>query len=369
MNRFVTIAAALLAFVPMLAHAQTTAPVYQGQDGQTKEAIGTFPVGGTAAGGASAGQIQGNTASGATDVGNPVKMGYRDTSGNRQDQLGDALGNTYVTLRQGANSVATNAGSSLTGSSPSLTTRAVGFVTSDGSNFTPARGDLNGSYAQGNAAHGAVDIGNPLKMGCRSQAALPASTAAGNRTDVLCDQFGKQVVALGVAQNAADGMANTVTAPTPLNTGTSSGLLTANLYFNGAFWDRVRGDVTGAYVVQTPTAAAANAITPVAGSLVASITAKAAPGNLYSVSITTGASAVYLYVFNATAAPADGAVTAGNASGNYQVCTAVGATTTFTQPFEIPERYSVGITPVVSSTACGTLTKATTAVFIKSRAQ
>jgi len=42
MNRIVTIvAAALVAFLPSLAHGQV-APVYQGQDGQTRESIGTF---------------------------------------------------------------------------------------------------------------------------------------------------------------------------------------------------------------------------------------------------------------------------------------------------------------------------------------
>jgi len=118
-----------------------------------------------------------------------------------------------------------------------------------------------------------------------------------------------------------------------------------------------------------PSSSAASSITPVVGSLVASIPGKASPGNLYGVSVTTGAAAVYLYVFNATTAPADGAVVAGNASGNYQYCTAVAATTTMSSTFDVPERYSVGITPVVSSAACGTLTKTATAVFIKSRAQ
>lgn len=43
MNRFVTIAAAAMLFAPAVARGQaTTAPSYQDQSGQTREAIGTF---------------------------------------------------------------------------------------------------------------------------------------------------------------------------------------------------------------------------------------------------------------------------------------------------------------------------------------
>lgn len=112
MNRIVTIAAALLAFAPLAAHAQTTAPVYQGQDGQTKEAIGTFPVSGGATGGTNAGQVQGNVADGAADVGNSVKVGgeYLATpptlaNGTRGAMMLDTRGNQYVALRA-ANGVA-----------------------------------------------------------------------------------------------------------------------------------------------------------------------------------------------------------------------------------------------------------------------
>lgn len=75
MNRFVLIAAALL-LAPHSAFGQT-APTYQGSDGQTKEAIGTFPVNGGAPRptGTNADQVQGNVAAGANDVGNPIRTG------------------------------------------------------------------------------------------------------------------------------------------------------------------------------------------------------------------------------------------------------------------------------------------------------
>jgi hypothetical protein len=69
-----------------------------------------------------------------------------------------------------------------------------------------------------------------------------------------------------------------------------------------------------------------------------------------------------MMVFNATALPSNGATTAGKASGNLVECIAIltvndqrGVTY---DPY--PVYFSVGITVAISSTACGTLTAATT---------
>lgn len=118
-----------------------------------------------------------------------------------------------------------------------------------------------------------------------------------------------------------------------------------------------------------PASDSSNAITPTASAGSAALSAKASAGNLYSVSVTTGALAGYLYVFNSSGAVADGAVTAGTASGNYQLCVSVAATTTYMQTFQIPERYSAGIRPVFSTTGCGTLTASGTGVFLRASAQ
>ena len=92
------------------------------------------------------------------------------------------------------------------------------------------------------------------------------------------------------------------------------------------------------------------------------------PGALLDAYATAEATAGYLYVFNATSAPANGAVTAGIASGNYEQClyvpanTSLGIAVTGTPPLQ----FSAGITAVFSSTACGTLTAAN-AYFISGR--
>lgn len=83
---------------------------------------------------------------------------------------------------------------------------------------------------------------------------------------------------------------------------------------------------------------------------------KASAGNLYSLTVTTGATAGYLMVFNATSAPIDGAVTPA-------YCAQVPANNTGAFEWAIPARYSTGITAVFSSTGCFTKTASATAAF------
>lgn len=85
---------------------------------------------------------------------------------------------------------------------------------------------------------------------------------------------------------------------------------------------------------------------------------KASAGNLYGVSVTSGATAGFLMVFNATSAPADGAVTPIQ-------CVVVPANNTVGLTFNSgpPDAYSTGITAVFSSTGCFTKTASATAFF------
>lgn len=116
----------------------------------------------------------------------------------------------------------------------------------------------------------------------------------------------------------------------------------------------------------TPSGTAANGITPVASNAASTLLGKSSPGNLYDVYLTATADS-WLYVFNSTSAPSNGAVTAGTSSGNYSECIKVSSGTTGSIAYqEIPEVYSVGIYFAISSTACGTLTLATTG-FIHGR--
>lgn len=139
--------------------------------------------------------------------------------------------------------------------------------------------------------------------------------------------------------------------------------------FNGATWDRLQGITLGPAIdtsslpvlSPTPSSSATIGITPVVGgSAVSSLVLKATPGNLYSV-YANCTSACWLMIFNATAAPANGATTAGVASGNMVECVPIGAGSVggLTYIPGPPAVYSVGITATISSTACSTLTLST----------
>jgi hypothetical protein len=111
----------------------------------------------------------------------------------------------------------------------------------------------------------------------------------------------------------------------------------------------------------TSSSASTVGIAPVvAGSAVSSSVLKAAPGNLYG-AYANCTSACWLMIFNATAAPSNGATTSGIGSGNMQDCIpipagGIGAVSYRPGP---PEVFSVGITAAISSSACGTLTLST----------
>lgn len=86
---------------------------------------------------------------------------------------------------------------------------------------------------------------------------------------------------------------------------------------------------------------------------------KASPGNLYALYVVdTGAVAGFIMVFNATTAPANGAVTPIH-------CVPVSASGYNFLNFapQPPEFYSIGIVAVYSSTGCFTKTTSATAFF------
>jgi hypothetical protein len=146
------------------------------------------------------------------------------------------------------------------------------------------------------------------------------------------------------------------------------GVWNQNYLYNGStssIWRDIAGALNNGFgtagTALVPHSAAAGAIIPVVSTAAeASHVLKASAGNFYSLAVTAGASAGYVLVFNAISAPADGAVTPVE-------CIAVAANATVTIPssgaFDIPVRYSAGITAVFSTTGCFTKTASTTAFF------
>lgn len=136
----------------------------------------------------------------------------------------------------------------------------------------------------------------------------------------------------------------------------------AGMLFNGATWDRWRSaGLTGAAsVVVSPSGVSVDGITPVVSTAVeSSHILKASAGNFYGACVTTGATAGFMMVFNATSAPADGAVTPTEwiqIAANSTACLSYGSGP--------PNAYATGITLVYSSTGPFTKTASATAAFV-----
>jgi hypothetical protein len=117
----------------------------------------------------------------------------------------------------------------------------------------------------------------------------------------------------------------------------------------------------GASGYETPSSATAAGMPPVVcGSAVSSCVLKGSAGNLYSVYADCTA-ACWLMVFDRTTAPTNGATTAGVASGNMVECISIaaGSVGSISYGKGPPAVYDTGITAVISSTACATLTLST----------
>lgn len=110
-------------------------------------------------------------------------------------------------------------------------------------------------------------------------------------------------------------------------------------------------------VTASPSPSSITGLVPVVSTAAeASKVFKASAGNLYAYQVTTGAAAGYVMIFNATSAPADGAVTPVK-------CVAVPAGATVGVSVNPPEAFSTGITAVFSTTGCFTKTASATAMF------
>lgn len=98
------------------------------------------------------------------------------------------------------------------------------------------------------------------------------------------------------------------------------------------------------YVADSPTTSAGTALTSVAtATVLGSLVIKASAGNLYGINTVSGAAAGYLMLFDATSAPADGAVTPVK-------CLTIAATSSLNIAFNPPLRFATGITAVFSTT-------------------
>lgn len=163
----------------------------------------------------------------------------------------------------------------------------------------------------------------------------------------------------GSTSNASSGVATSATnVPT----------VSYNYGFNGTTWDQLQVDANKNLKVTTgPSAATTSGLTAVSSSALAANTViKVSAGNLYSFEVavdsTLSAAAWWIMIYNATSAPADGAVTP-------LKCYAMPlGTTAFSAAFPTPVAFSTGIVIGVSTNGCFTKA-ASTHAFISGDAQ
>lgn len=119
---------------------------------------------------------------------------------------------------------------------------------------------------------------------------------------------------------------------------------------------------SGSGVILSASAAAAAGISPSATQAAASNSVlKAGAGNLYSLTVTIGATTGWVMVFDATALPSNGATGA-----SLKYCYPIisnGTQGGQTFQWQIPVVFATGITVGFSSTTCSSLTASTTAFF------
>lgn len=225
----------------------------------------------------------------------------------------------------------------------------------DGDYTNPAVNSAGSVKIVGDTLPATTDAGtSPIKIG-GIYSVTPSTLTDGQRGNLQVGTRGS----LNVTLFGAD----STNSPTVVNSGSDASSNTIGgltvyarpVVYNGTTWDRARGDTVGAYIVETPTGAAANALTPQATTVAASsLVLKASAGNLYGYNVVTGASAGYLMIFNATTAPADGTVTP-------TLCIPIAANTGVDRQFAKPKRFTTGITMVFSTTGPFTKTASATA--------
>jgi len=197
----------------------------------------------------------GGVPSGSADSGNPVKVGgvYNTTSptladGQRGNLQLSASGSLLSTLSNTVGipiNTTSNGGDNSTNNVTALGVRGFGLFY-NGTTWDRVRGDATGgAWVQGGVASGAADAGNPVKVG--GVYTLGGVTLTdGQRGNLQLSPNGSLVVAVGRGFTGADGFSNGSLANVSQSGSTGSTLLAgAGFLFNGASWDRSRGDATG----------------------------------------------------------------------------------------------------------------------------
>jgi len=196
------------------------------------------------------GSLDGDVAHDAVDSGNPVKIGGKAVSGapdnvaagDRVDAWFNSRGAQAVVLTSGPFDVATIGG--LSDAEDGTLALATGSLVFNGTTWDRLRGNTAGLFAQGNVAHDAVDAGNPVKIGGKASSAAPTAVANADRVEAWFSLNGAQMTSPVAGEgNGADAVSAGLWSARGGGT-QASPMPAANYLYNGASFDRMRGDVT-----------------------------------------------------------------------------------------------------------------------------
>jgi hypothetical protein len=154
---------------------------------------------------------------------------------------------------------------------------------------------------QGNVAAAAADSGNPVKVGGKYNLVLPTFTD-GQRADLQLNAKGL-VMAVPTSGNGTAFASQGTNADAQGTSGTALVAAADNMVFNGATWDRARGDTTGAYAVLK--GATSGGLTPTRVVTGTTGVIKAAAGQLYGLTSVQNLNAAvrYLHLYDKATAP------------------------------------------------------------------
>lgn len=251
-----------------------------------------------------------------------------DTSGNLRVSVGGSGGGSVLVTGAPSTEAAYN------GTTPYTIQSTLRAIADSAISSIPAK-------IQGQAAAGATLPTNPVVIGGIYGTVLGG---ANQIVPILSDSSGNlQVNARVYGNSGAAPFGNQITSLPSV--------------YDGANLQYLRGDANGLTIsAVAPTSAAIAGILPSSSTAIASAQViKNSAGNLYGFEITTGGTAGFFMLFNATTAPADGAVTPVK-------CYIVAANQTvgFSWP-SAPLIFTTGIVGVFSSTGCYTKTASATA--------
>lgn len=148
--------------------------------------------------------VGGLGASGASVVGNPVRIGGSDGT-NARDILVDSSGRQIV-IGAASSGSAVAGNPVLIGGSDGTNARTIktatdGTVRIDptGTTTQPVSGTITANQGgtwtiSGDTAHDAVDSGNPLKIGFKASSALPTAVSNSDRANGISDLWGRQLI-------------------------------------------------------------------------------------------------------------------------------------------------------------------------------